>query len=156
MTKIAKIIKRIPQKSGVYIFKDKTGRILYVGKAVNLKNRVRSHFVKTANVFSQQFIDKITDIDWIETDDEKQALLLENELIKKYQPRYNIQWRDDKSYFWVVFSDDEWPRVRVVHFSSLRPRLSGGSNPEDDSNRTGLLRRSAPRNDNENNISSFA
>ncbi len=156
MAKIEKIIKKIPQKPGVYIFQDKTGRILYVGKAVNLKSRVKSHFAfknnspqPPLNIRGGEFVNKVADIDWIETNDEKQALLLENELIKKYQPRYNIQWRDDKSYFWVVFSDDEWPRVRVAHFSSLRAKRS---NPEDDSNRTGLLRRpakcGAPRNDN--------
>jgi len=99
------------------MFKDKLGRILYVGKAINLRNRVRSHFGKDANIQKGEMMKAITDIDWIRTDDEKQALILENELIKKYKPRYNIQWRDDKSYFWVVFNDDKWPRVRIVHKS---------------------------------------
>ncbi len=137
------------------MFKDKTGRILYIGKAVNLRKRVRSHFSSRnnspqppLNLREGGFIDKVTDIDWIETDNESQAYLLENELIKKYKPRYNIQWRDDKSYYWILFSADEWPRVRVVHQTSLRPRSSGGSNPEDNGNNTRLLRCSAPRNDN--------
>jgi len=121
MVKKLKIkIKQIPQKPGAYIFKDKAGRILYIGKAVNLKNRIRSHFSKQTNTFKGDLIAKITDIDWIETDDEKQAYLLENELIKKYKPRYNIQWRDDKSYFWVMFSDEEWPRVEIRHKFKVR------------------------------------
>lgn len=120
-------IKMIPTKPGVYLFKDKTGLILYIGKAVNLRNRVSSHFKihrlaqstdwtrSGNNAIIDQYIHKITDIDWIKTDNEKQALLLENQLIKKYHPRYNIQWRDDKSYFWVSFSNDEWPRVTITH-----------------------------------------
>jgi len=122
--KLSNKIKSLSQKPGIYMFQDKSGRILYIGKATNLRNRVRSHFSKQDNspqspLILKGGIEKITDIDWIETDDEKQALLLENELIKKYKPRYNIQWRDDKSYFWVIFSEDEWPRVRVAHKSQI-------------------------------------
>jgi excinuclease ABC subunit C len=133
--KLSKKIKSLPQKPGVYMFQDKSGRILYIGKTVNLRNRVRSHFAKRDNspqppLILRGGIEKITDIDWIETDDEKQALLLENELIKKYKPRFNIQWRDDKSYFWVVFSNDEWPRVKIAHQAKLKnppqPSLKGG------------------------------
>ncbi len=145
MKKAEKNIKKLPQKPGVYMFKNSAGWILYIGKAVNLRSRVRSHF-KTLrlgramrdtrsgnNLLSNQFIEKVADIDWIETDDEKQAYLLENELIKKYKPRYNIQWRDDKSYFWVMFSDEEWPRVKIVHQVKLKnppqPSLKGGGAP---------------------------
>ena len=120
MKKLSNQLKKLPQKPGVYLFKDKTGRILYIGKAVNLRSRVRSHFSTRNNSPSPPLIlrggiEKITDLDWMETDDEKQAYLLENELIKKYKPRYNIQWRDDKSYFWVMLTDEEWPRVKIVH-----------------------------------------
>ena len=106
------------------MFKDKSGRILYIGKATNLRNRVRSHFAKQDNspqppLILRGGIENVADIDWIQTDDEKRALLLENDLIKKYKPRYNIQWRDDKSYFWVTFFNDEWPRVEIVHFKKL-------------------------------------
>ena len=113
-------INRVPQKPGVYLFKDKSGRILYIGKAVKLRNRVRSHFAKNGvNIFKGDFLKNIADIDYIETKNEDQAFLLENQFIKKYKPRYNIQWRDDKSYFWVAFTDDEWPRVRVMHQTEL-------------------------------------
>lgn len=121
MKKIAKIIKKLPQSPGVYLFFGRTGEILYIGKAINLRSRVRSHFNKnSADFFKGDLIKRIANLDWIITKDEKQALLLENQLIKKYQPRYNIQWRDDKSYFHVAFTPDEWPRVQIVHQPSLR------------------------------------
>ncbi|MBI4708637.1 MAG: GIY-YIG nuclease family protein [Candidatus Portnoybacteria bacterium] len=112
-------LKKLPQKPGVYTLKDKAGRLIYIGKAINLRNRVRSHFSRTSIFYKNDLANIVADIDWIETKNEKQALLLENELIKKYQPRYNIQWRDDKSYFWVRFTNDEWPRVIVAHKGSL-------------------------------------
>ena len=130
---LTKKIKQIPQKPGVYLFKDAGGRILYIGKARDILKRVKTHFSKSSNFFTGQFIEKISDIDWIKTENEKQALLLEDQLIKKYKPRYNIQWRDDKSYFWVVFSEDKWPRVVIVHKNKLNPPQSpftkGGNSP---------------------------
>jgi len=112
-------IKKLPQKPGVYLFKDVNGRIIYIGKAANIKKRVQTHFAETGNFFSSQFAGKVADIDYIKTANENEALLLENELIKKYQPRFNIQWRDDKSYFWVRFTNDEWPRVIIVHRNKI-------------------------------------
>jgi len=112
--KISAKIKKLPAKSGVYLFKDAPGRILYVGKAANLKNRVSSHF-KNNNSLIGQFRQKIAAIDYIETENETQALILEDQLIKKYQPKFNIQQKDDKSYFWVAISDDEWPRLQIIH-----------------------------------------
>ncbi len=113
---LKKQINQLTQEPGVYFFKDKNGEILDIGKAANLKKRVRSHFVKNSpNFFKNVLIKKITEIDHIQTQNEKQAFLLENQLIKKYQPRFNIQWRDDKSYFWVNFSQEEWPKVKITH-----------------------------------------
>ncbi len=126
---LAKKLKTLPKNPGVYLFKDKTGRILYIGKAANIKNRVRSHFVNSADILKGKFLKNTRDIDWMETDDEKQAFILENELIKKYKPRYNIQWRDDKSYFWVALTKEEWPRIKVAHQTELirHPELVSGS-----------------------------
>lgn len=112
--KIQKQIEAFVSNPGVYLFRDSGGRILYIGKAVNLKNRVKSHFKKNDSLIGQ-FKQKIFTIDYIETEDEKQALLLEDQLIKKYQPKFNIQQKDDKSYFWVNFTGDEWPRAQVIH-----------------------------------------
>jgi len=133
--KLAAKIKSLPKKPGAYLFKDKTGRILYIGKAVNLRNRVRSHFNPSsqskfnppAPPFAKGGLGGISDIDFIITADEKEALILENELIKKYKPKYNIQWRDDKSYFWVNFTADDWPRVRTTHQPSLRGVTRSGT-----------------------------
>ncbi|MBU4142966.1 GIY-YIG nuclease family protein [Patescibacteria group bacterium] len=117
-------IKSLPQKPGAYLFRDASGRILYVGKAAHLRQRIQSHF-KTPrlrsgnNTIIDQYINKVADIDFILTANAKEALLLENQLIKKYKPKYNIQWRDDKSYFWVSFTADEWPRVKIVHKPSI-------------------------------------
>jgi len=111
-------IRNLPQKPGVYILKDKSERILYVGKAAKLRNRVRSHFTKSSVLPGQLIkagIKKVSKIDFIKTDNEQQALILENELIKKYQPRYNIEWRDDKNYFYVLISDEKWPRISLTH-----------------------------------------
>jgi excinuclease ABC subunit C len=118
--KLASKIKTLPQKPGVYMFLDHSGRILYIGKTINLKNRVQSHFRKDADFYKGDWLRNISDIDCIKTADEKEALILENQLIKKYRPKYNIQWRDDKSYFRVAFTDEEWPRVRAAHQPSLR------------------------------------
>lgn len=123
--KLAAKIQLLPQKPGAYLFKGPAGQILYVGKAIKLKNRVRSHFVKNNGVFKGDLIKNTADIDFILATDEKEALILENELIKKYKPKYNIQWRDDKSYFWVSFTADEWPRVQITHKrSAIGHRLS--------------------------------
>ncbi len=121
-------IQLIPPKPGVYLFKDATGRILYIGKALNLKNRVSSHFKKDDSLIGQ-FRQKIAAIDYIETENETQALLLEDQLIKKYQPKFNIQQKDDKSYFWVNFTQDEWPRVQVAHKNTTirHPEFISGS-----------------------------
>ncbi|MDD5589650.1 MAG: GIY-YIG nuclease family protein [Candidatus Portnoybacteria bacterium] len=120
-------IKRTCQNSGVYFFKDRAGRIIYIGKALNLKKRLQSH-LKTGPAGSD-FLEFASELDCIETDDEKQAMLLENELIKKYQPKFNIQWRDDKSFFWVNFTKDEWPRVEAIHQNSARNNFDNPIGP---------------------------
>jgi len=109
--------KKLSQKTGVYIFKDTNGRIIYIGKAIDIKKRIQQHFSKPHGFGN--FIEKIADIDWIETSNETEAILLENQLIKKYQPRYNIQWRDDKSYFYATFTQEKWPRVKIIHKSKV-------------------------------------
>ena len=93
------IISTIPQKPGVYHFYDFDGEVIYVGKAKNLKRRVSSYFTKThKSLKTKNLVSKITDISCIIVETEIDALLLENNLIKKHQPRYNILLKDDKSY----------------------------------------------------------
>ena len=106
------IISTIPQKPGVYHFYDSDGEVIYVGKAKNLKRRVSSYFTKKhKRLKTKNLVSKITNISCIIVETEIDALLLENNLIKKHQPRYNILLKDDKSYPWICIKKEEFPRV---------------------------------------------
>lgn len=107
----------LPEKPGVYLFKDKNGEVIYVGKAVSLKNRVRSYFRKEAGKIPKvrAMMNRAADLDYIVTDTEVEALILESNLIKEYRPRYNVYLRDDKSYpFLKVTLNEEFPRVFIT------------------------------------------
>lgn len=116
MTKVSDHIRDIlsvlPQKPGVYQFKDETGKIIYIGKAKNLKKRVSSYFTKNHESRKLHIlVRKIRDLHHIVVNTEMDALLLENNLIKKYQPRYNVQLKDDKSFPWICIKNEPFPRV---------------------------------------------
>ena len=105
-------LKTLPEQPGVYQYFDAEGTILYVGKAKNLKKRVSSYFTKTHdNGKTRVLVKKIANIKHIVVDTETDALLLENNLIKKYQPRYNVMLKDDKSYPWICIKNERFPRV---------------------------------------------
>jgi excinuclease ABC subunit C len=109
-------LKIIPRKTGVYIFKDSRGRIIYIGKAKNLYSRVRSYFQHSSKNLPDakpgDFMNKIKSIDYVVTDNETEALILESSLIKKNKPRYNLDLKDDKSYpFIAVTVEEDFPRV---------------------------------------------
>ena len=105
-------IKTLPTQPGVYQYYDKNGTILYIGKAKNLKKRVASYFNKTHdNGKTNVLVKKIADIKHIVVNTETDALLLENNLIKKYQPRYNVMLKDDKTYPWICIKKERFPRV---------------------------------------------
>ncbi|SFS64047.1 excinuclease ABC subunit UvrC [Lutibacter maritimus] len=105
-------IKTLPNQPGVYQYYDKNDKILYVGKAKNLKKRVASYFNKTQeNGKTRVLVKKIATIKHIVVDTETDALLLENNLIKKYQPRYNVMLKDDKTYPWICIKKERFPRV---------------------------------------------
>jgi len=105
----------LPNKPGVYLFKDRYSAVLYVGKAKNLKKRVASYFSKTPDIKTSVLLDKTRQIDFIVTDSEIKALILENELIKKYKPRYNISLRDDKTYPYLKLTvNEEFPRLLIT------------------------------------------
>lgn len=102
----------LPDAPGVYQYYDKEGRLLYVGKAKNIKKRVASYFNKTHdNARTRVLVKKITTIKHIIVQTETDALLLENNLIKKYQPKYNVMLKDDKSYPWLCIKNERFPRV---------------------------------------------
>ncbi len=105
-------IQTLPNQPGVYQYYDADGNIIYVGKAKNLKKRVSSYFTKTQdNGKTRVLVKKIAIIKHIVVDTETDALLLENNLIKKYQPKYNVMLKDDKSYPWICVKNERFPRV---------------------------------------------
>jgi len=115
------ILSLIPDNPGVYQFIDSSGVIIYVGKAKNLKKRVTSYFSKNQSGKTTVLLKKTTDIRHIVVDNESDALLLENNLIKKHQPRYNILLKDDKTFPWICIKNEPFPRV----FSTRNPVKDG-------------------------------
>ncbi len=110
-------LKTLPKQPGCYIFKDAQGAVLYVGKAVNLRQRVRSYFQKSAQHTPKvaRMVRKIADLEWIVTDSELEALILEANLIKKHRPPYNVLMRDDKSYPYLCLTlREKFPRLLVT------------------------------------------
>ena len=123
--KLRELIRAMPSRPGVYLFKDKNGRIIYVGKAKDLKKRVSSYFskVKFENNKLRILVGQIVQVDHIVVETETDALLLENNLIKEYQPRYNVLLKDDKSYPYICIKREPFPRV----FSTRNPVRDGSS-----------------------------
>jgi excinuclease UvrABC nuclease subunit len=109
-------IKKLPTHPGVYLFMDKNEEILYIGKAINIKKRIQSHFAPKSSdrPMSAKLYPQVKRIDYIETKTEKDALLLEQRLVKLHQPKYNIELKDDKAYARVAITKEPIPRVLVV------------------------------------------
>ena len=112
----------MPNKPGVYRYFDKDGTLIYVGKAKNLKRRVSSYFNKEQTGKTRVLVSKIADIKFIVVESESEALLLENNLIKQYKPRYNIMLKDDKTYPWICVKNEPFPRVFLT-----RKKINDGS-----------------------------
>ena len=112
--KIKQKLELLPLKPGCYLMKNKDGEIIYVGKAIKLKNRVHSYFVGSHNYKTTKLVSQIDDFETIVTTSEKEALLLEFNLIKQYRPRFNIMFMDDKSYPYLKLSTDKAPMLSVV------------------------------------------
>ncbi len=108
-------VSKLPTNPGVYQFLDANGTIIYIGKAKSLKNRVSSYFIKTnQSSKTMVLVKKIRDLRYVVVDSEQDALLLENNLIKKYKPRYNILLKDDKTYPWICITNEPFPRVFIT------------------------------------------
>src|ERR1700689_5721613 len=107
---------QLPLSPGVYLYKDSGGRVIYVGKAKSLRLRVRSYFSddRLADVKTGTLIAEAIDVDYIAVANDKEALALENNLIKQWQPRFNILLRDDKTYPYIKLTNEKWPRVYVT------------------------------------------
>lgn len=108
----AKDYKKLPKFPGVYLFRDNKNKVIYVGKAINLKNRVSSYFQKNLqNTKTAALVEKIVTIDFFEVTSDFEALLLEAKLIKQYQPFFNASLKDDKDYLYIIFTKEEFPKV---------------------------------------------
>lgn len=110
-------VQRLPRSPGVYLFKDARGQVIYVGKAVDLRQRVRSYFLKPAysSPRLKALVENIADLSWIVTDSEGEAFILESNLIKEHSPHYNVQFKDDKGYPYLRISTrDPYPRLEVA------------------------------------------
>ena len=117
-------LDRLPDKPGVYLMKDRGGQVIYVGKASRLKTRVKQYFGATSDTryFIALLDSTLADIDVIITTNEKEALILENELIKRHQPRFNVNLKDDKNFLHLrIDTDAEWPKIDIVR----RPKADG-------------------------------
>ena len=104
----------IPTGPGIYLMKDSNEKIIYIGKAKNLKNRVKSYFSKNQNYKTQKLVEKISAIEFVLTDNESEAFLLESNMIKKYRPRFNIELKDQQRYTYLRISDEKYPRLLVA------------------------------------------
>jgi len=110
-------LQGVPPKPGVYLFKDNRGEILYVGKAKNLRNRVRSYFVRSNNHLPRTaiMIGEIADLDFVVVSSEVESLILENNFIKQYRPRFNVRLRDDKNYLFIKIDyESDIPQIYTV------------------------------------------
>jgi len=129
MIDIKKKINNIPLTSGVYLMKDAASKIIYIGKAISLRKRVQSYFriSRGAKTKTDLLVSKIDHIDYIETDSEAEALILEASLIKRYDPKYNVELRDDKSYPFIEITGEEFPRISVQrpHVKKKRAKYYG-------------------------------
>ena len=122
---IKEALKQLPDSPGVYIHKDSLGNVIYVGKAVSLRSRVRQYFQSSRNMDPKvrSMVSQIGEFEYITVDSEMEALILECNLIKKHRPKYNILLRDDKTYPYIKVTNEEWPRV----IKTRQVRKDGGS-----------------------------
>ncbi|MFH0952354.1 MAG: excinuclease ABC subunit UvrC [Patescibacteria group bacterium] len=113
---IREILQTISTNPGVYLFKDQAGKILYIGKAKNLKNRVRSYFTRSAdlNAAKKIMVVNIADVETVITSTETEAIILESTLIKRHRPPFNVDLKDDKFFLYIKITDDEYPTLETV------------------------------------------
>ena len=115
--KLETILSSLPDSPGCYLMKDESGKIIYVGKAINLRNRVKSYFQKSSDhsYKTRRMVDNIRDIEWIVVDSELEALILEMNLIKEHRPFYNVRLKDDKRYPYIkIHWQDDFPKISVT------------------------------------------
>ncbi len=116
MSKIKNLLRKLPNDTGIYQFLDKEGKIIYIGKAKNLKNRVKSYFQKTKDQSpkTQRLVEITEDLKWVETNSETEALTLEANLVKEFQPKFNALLRDDKHFLYFKITNEDFPQILTV------------------------------------------
>lgn len=107
-------LELLPNSPGCYLHKDKTGKIIYVGKAKNLRNRVRSYFRGSHDTKTEMLVSEIADFEFIVTESNIEALLLEINLIQENMPKYNIRLKDDRSYPFIRVTNEQFPRLVIT------------------------------------------
>ena len=120
----------LPSSPGCYLMKNKDGTIIYVGKAKKLKNRVHSYFVGVHDYKTTKLVSEIEDFEYIVTDSEKEALLLEINLIKDYSPQYNIMFMDNTYYPYIQMTNEEHPRLKIVRNAAIKKAKHFGPFPD--------------------------
>lgn len=119
-------LKNIPDKPGCYLYKDRKGVIIYVGKAISLNKRVTSYFsTNVIDIKTKNLVSHISDMEYIITKNEVEALILENNLIKKHKPKYNINLKDSKRYAYIMITGDEFPRLMIARNKSDNGKFYG-------------------------------
>lgn len=132
-------LDNLPRHPGVYIMRDLSGRIIYVGKATSLKSRVRSYFFDTEKSLKNSLLVKtIKNIDYILATNVKESLVLEESLIKRFQPKYNVMWKDDKRYPYIKITDDKFPFLNIVRTKKNDGKTYFGPYPDSDDMRKTL------------------
>ena len=124
MGDIKEKLKLLPDLPGCYLMKDKTGKIIYVGKAKNLKNRVRSYFHGAHNAKTTKLVSEIDNFEYIVTKNELESFVLEINLIKQHDPKYNIMLRDDKSYPYIEYISKPYPRLKISRYLNIKKKDS--------------------------------
>lgn len=123
-SQLKKQVKKLPAKPGIYLFRNSRKRPLYIGKALNLKNRVKN-YLKVNDPRLVKMLADAKKIDFIQTDSDIEALILESQYIKKIQPPFNIMLRDDKQYSFVVFTKDVYPKIFITHQPQIHEDVIG-------------------------------
>ena len=114
---VSEQLRQLPTSPGVYLMKDRQGNILYVGKAANLYNRVRSYFGSKQNLTPklERMVARVADLDFFVTSSDQEAIILELNLIKRYRPHYNVRLKDDKTFPYLkIQPNEDWPRVHIT------------------------------------------
>lgn len=113
-------LSNVPKKPGCYLWKDKNGIVIYVGKAKNLSNRTKQYFLKDRDLKTKKLVNEIVDIDYVVVNNENESLLLENNLISKYKPKYNMLLRETNAFPYIVVTKEEHPRILYSHDMSKK------------------------------------